>query len=151
LSTTSTWAVSAHRYYYSTTTRLAHRQPTTIFMVQSDRPHHLLPPRSASDPNHRRSDRDRRERKKSLSRPAPSPIQRSDNNSDDKASLDSQTSNGSSGNVQTADVLRGVTGDRVRHGKCAPEFLEAIAVRGDRRLKILTGTEASSFFLRYLG
>ncbi|KAH6911181.1 hypothetical protein BKA70DRAFT_1220218 [Coprinopsis sp. MPI-PUGE-AT-0042] len=123
-------------------------------MVQSDRPHHLLPPRSASDPNqYRRSDRDRRERKRSLTRPAPSPIQKFSplDSNDDKASLHSASSNGSSGNVQTADVLRGVTGDRVRHGQCAPEFLEAIAVRGDKHLKILTGTEASTFFLSYLG
>lgn len=114
-------------------------------MVQSERPHHLLPPRSASDPNHRR------DRKKSLSsRPSPSPIQKPLDN-DDKASLHSHDSTGSSGNVQTADLLRGVTGDRVRHGNCAPEFLEAIAFRGDKHLKILTGTEASSFFLKYIG
>ncbi|KAF8167590.1 hypothetical protein B0H34DRAFT_682448 [Crassisporium funariophilum] len=57
---------------------------------------------------------------------------------------------------QTLDVLRLVAGNRVRHARCAPEFLEEIATRGapkklvSKKFKIISGSEARSYFKSYI-
>lgn len=49
------------------------------------------------------------------------------------------------------DTLRIIAGERVRHGKCSPEFLEGMAERvGNKYVKILTGAEAERFFKKYV-
>ncbi|TFK24295.1 hypothetical protein FA15DRAFT_422148 [Coprinopsis marcescibilis] len=70
---------------------------------------------------------------------------------DDKHSFKSNSTTQASQGTRAAEALRGITGDRVRHAKCPPEFLEAIAVRHDKQVKIVTGSEASTFFVKYLG
>ncbi|KAF6754189.1 hypothetical protein DFP72DRAFT_1033376 [Ephemerocybe angulata] len=54
-------------------------------------------------------------------------------------------------NNQVLSALRQVGGERVRHSKCPPEYLEGRAHRQEENVQILTGNEASSFFVKYLG
>lgn len=67
----------------------------------------------------------------------------------DKASVLTRSSTVS--NVKTEDAMLGIAGERVRHAKCPPEFLEAMAGRDDPTVNIITGLEASTFFVKYLG
>ncbi|EAU92408.1 hypothetical protein CC1G_00627 [Coprinopsis cinerea okayama7 len=98
-----------------------------------------------------------RDKKKSSQKPSPTSstpkTRRSTCDSDDKASILSRSTHFSTGTatVNPDDPLRGVAGDRVRHAKCAPDFLEGIAVRDDAQVRIITGVEASTFFVKYLG
>ncbi|KAF9535698.1 hypothetical protein CPB83DRAFT_842180 [Crepidotus variabilis] len=55
--------------------------------------------------------------------------------------------------------LQLVAGNRVRHGRCAPEFLEEMATKGaydsfrrslPKKLKVITGQEARQFFKNYI-
>lgn len=55
----------------------------------------------------------------------------------------------------TFEALQLVAGNRVRHARCAPEFLEEVAGAHfkkftSRKFKIITGSEANSFFKNYI-
>ena len=55
----------------------------------------------------------------------------------------------------TLEALQLVAGNRVRHALCAPEFLEEVAGAHfkkftSRKFKIITGSEANSFFKNYI-
>jgi len=76
---------------------------------------------------------------------------------DDKQSTISHASGVTRGE-HALEALRLVAGNRVRHARCAPEFLEDIATKGadglkkifPTQLKIIGGSEAKSFFRHYL-
>lgn len=60
---------------------------------------------------------------------------------------------------QGKDALRLVAGNRVRHARCAPEFLEEIANKGvpdslrkatSKKFKFITGSDARTFFKNYI-
>lgn len=69
---------------------------------------------------------------------------------DDDASIKSRSSQ-LSRESNAIDTLRIIAGERVRHGKCSPEFLEGMAERvGNKYVKILTGAEAERFFKNYV-
>jgi len=86
------------------------------------------------------------------------PLPKVDDVDDDKQSTTSRDSG-----VPRADhaleSLRLVAGNRVRHARCVPEFLEEIANKGvqdslkdssSRKFKIICGSEARSFFKNYV-
>lgn len=55
----------------------------------------------------------------------------------------------------TFEDLQLVAGNRVRHARCAPEFLEEVAGAHfkkftSKKFKIITGSEARSFFKNYI-
>ena len=55
----------------------------------------------------------------------------------------------------TFEDLQLVAGNRVRHARCAPEFLEEVAGAHfkkftSKKFKIITGSEARSFFKNYV-
>lgn len=55
----------------------------------------------------------------------------------------------------TFEALQLVAGNRVRHARCAPEFLEEVAGAHfkkftSKKFKIITGSEARSFFKNYI-
>lgn len=55
----------------------------------------------------------------------------------------------------TLEALQLVAGSRVRHARCAPEFLEEVAGAHfkkftSKKFKIITGSEANSFFKNYI-
>ena len=55
----------------------------------------------------------------------------------------------------TFEALQLVAGNRVRHARCAPEFLEEVAGAHfkkftSKKFKIITGSEANSFFKNYI-
>ncbi|KAJ3504797.1 hypothetical protein NLJ89_g7750 [Agrocybe chaxingu] len=86
------------------------------------------------------------------------PLERREEVEDDKQSAISQAS-GIPRTEQTLDALRLVTGKRVRHARCAPEFLEEIAVRdthiylkkaASKKFKVLINSEARSFYTTYI-
>jgi hypothetical protein len=76
---------------------------------------------------------------------------------DDKKSTMSQAS-GVPRAEHALDALRLLAGNRVRHARCAPEFLEEIAVKGVRytlkrtsskNCRVICGSEARSAFKDY--
>ena len=69
---------------------------------------------------------------------------------DDKASISSKSTQPTKG-PRGVEVLRDIAGERVRHAKCPPEYLEAISPRDDEQVKIISGNEASAFFVKFLG
>ena len=71
---------------------------------------------------------------------------------DDKQSTDSQDIPRAE---HTFETLQLVAGNRVRHARCAPEFLEEVAGAHfkkftSKKFKIITGSEAKSFFKNYI-
>ncbi|KAF9486434.1 hypothetical protein BDN70DRAFT_869975 [Pholiota conissans] len=77
---------------------------------------------------------------------------------DDKQSTLSHSSGTPRAN-QGKDALRLVAGSRVRHGRCAPEFLEEIATTGvpdslrkatSKKFKFLLGSDARTYFKNYI-
>ncbi|RXW24537.1 hypothetical protein EST38_g1317 [Candolleomyces aberdarensis] len=69
---------------------------------------------------------------------------------DDKASISSKSTHPAKG-PRGVEALRDIAGERVRHSKCPPEYLEAIAPREDEQVNIISGNEASTFFVKFLG
>ncbi|KAF8956070.1 hypothetical protein BDZ97DRAFT_1925850 [Flammula alnicola] len=78
---------------------------------------------------------------------------------DDKRSTMSQAS-GVPRADQGLDALQLVAGNRVRHARCAPEFLEEIATKGvqdslrkatSKKFKVIAGSEARTYFKNYIG
>ena len=72
---------------------------------------------------------------------------------DDKQSTISQDSIPRAEHV--LEALQLVAGNRVRHARCAPEFLEEVAgahfkTFTSKKFKIITGSEARSFFKNYI-
>lgn len=56
-------------------------------------------------------------------------------------------------------ALQLVAGNRVRHGRCAPEFLEEMSIKGandrlrrfvPKKFKVISGQEAKLFFKQYV-
>jgi hypothetical protein len=87
------------------------------------------------------------------------PVERTDDVEDDQKSMMSQESG-----IPRADgalhALQHVAGKRVRHGRCAPEFLEEMAAKGandglrrfvPKKFKVISGQEARIFFRSYIG
>lgn len=81
-----------------------------------------------------------------------------DNADDDKQSLISRSS-GTPRAEQGHDTLRLVAGNRVRHARCAPEYLEDMAVKGipesvrkavSQKFKVIAGQEARTYFKNYV-
>lgn len=81
-----------------------------------------------------------------------------DNVDDDKQSLISRSS-GTPRAEQGLDTLRLVAGNRVRHARCAPEYLEEMAVKGtpesvkkavSQKFKVIAGQEARTYFKNYV-
>ena len=71
---------------------------------------------------------------------------------DDKQSTTSQDAPRAE---HTFEALQLVAGNRVRHARCAPEFLEEVAGAHfkkftTKKFKIITGSEARSFFKNYI-
>ena len=86
------------------------------------------------------------------------PFDKTEDTDDDKHSTISHDS-GVPRAEHALDALRLVAGDRVRHARCAPEFLEEIATKGahdelrkasGNNVKVIGGAEARSFFRNYL-
>ncbi len=86
------------------------------------------------------------------------PVERTDDVEDDQKSMMSQESG-----IPRADgalhALQHVAGKRVRHGRCAPEFLEEMAAKGandglrrfvPKKFKVISGQEARIFFKSYI-
>jgi len=86
------------------------------------------------------------------------PVERTDDVEDDQKSMMSQGSG-----IPRADgalhALQHVAGKRVRHGRCAPEFLEEMAAKGandglrrfvPKKFKVISGQEARIFFRSYI-
>ncbi|KDR85494.1 hypothetical protein GALMADRAFT_364491 [Galerina marginata CBS 339.88] len=86
------------------------------------------------------------------------PLPKVEDPEDDKQSTMSRAS-GVPRAEHALDALRLVAGNRVRHARCAPEFLEEIATRGvqdslkqssSRKFKIINGSEARTYFKNYI-
>lgn len=81
----------------------------------------------------------------------------SDDKEDDKRSTRSRSSHASRPE-SISEALLGLVGDRVRHAKCAPEYLEAVAQRGGdgvvkdttQKYKVVAGSDAVSLLDKFL-